>query len=84
MHRCQLLCHNQEIYIYIYIYINEQGVAINGGLEGPVQIGTFFCIVSTKRFKIVMFLHHVNNIEHNLKQNIYTGMEVISLIPPRY
>ena len=29
-----------------------------------------------------MFLHHVNNIEHNIKQNIYTGLEVISLIPP--
>ena len=28
-----------------------------------------------------MFLHCVNNIEHNIKQNIYTGMEVISLIP---
>ena len=26
-----------------------------------------------------MFLRRVNNIEHNLKQNIYTGMEVISL-----
>ena len=28
-----------------------------------------------------MFLRHVNNKEQNLKQNIYTGMEVISLIP---
>ena len=26
-----------------------------------------------------MFLRRVNNIEHNLKLNIYTGMEVISL-----
>ena len=26
-----------------------------------------------------MVLHHVNNIDHNLKQNIYTDMEVISL-----
>ena len=26
-----------------------------------------------------MFLHRVNNIEHNVKQNIYTDMEVISL-----
>ena len=24
-----------------------------------------------------MFLHYVNNIEHNIKQNIYTGLEVI-------
>ena len=29
-----------------------------------------------------MSLHLVNNIEHNIKQNIYTGMEVISLMPP--
>ena len=29
-----------------------------------------------------MFLQHVNNIEHNIKQNIYTGMEAISVIPP--
>ena len=29
-----------------------------------------------------MFLHRVNNIEHNIKPNIYTGMEEISVIPP--
>ena len=27
--------------------------------------------------KRLMFLHHVNNIKHNVKQNIYTGMELI-------
>ena len=26
-----------------------------------------------------MFLHRVNNVQHNIKQDIYTGMEVISL-----
>ena len=33
-----------------------------------------------------MFLSHVNNREHNLKQNIYTGsgMEVIALLPSWY
>ena len=31
-----------------------------------------------------MFLHPVNNIEHNIKQNIDTGTEVIALIPPWY
>ena len=31
-----------------------------------------------------MFVHRVNNIELNIKQNIYIGMEVISLIPPCY
>ena len=34
------------------------------------------------RFKSGLFLHRVNNIEHNIKQNIYTGMAVISHIPP--
>ena len=44
-----------------------------------------FCIVSTKVVqKSLMLLHHVNNIEHNLKQNIYTCMEVISLTLPWY
>ena len=43
-----------------------------GGGGGQVQSGTYF----------VMFLHHVNNIEHNLKQNIYNSMEAISLILP--
>ena len=28
-----------------------------------------------------MFLHRVNNIEHKIKQNICTDMEVISLMP---
>ena len=28
-----------------------------------------------------MFLHYANNIEHNIKQNISTGMELISLTP---
>ena len=31
-----------------------------------------------------MFLPHENNIELNIMQNIYTGMELISLIPPWY
>ena len=31
-----------------------------------------------------MFLHGVNNIKHDIKQHIYTGMEVISLIAQRY
>ena len=30
----------------------------------------------------LMFLDHINNTEHNLKQIIYTGMGVIPLIPP--
>ena len=29
-----------------------------------------------------MFFHRDTNIEHNIKQNIYTGMEVISLVLP--
>ena len=33
-------------------------------------------------FKDEMFLHCVDNIENDIKQNIYTGMEVISLIAP--
>ena len=29
-----------------------------------------------------MFLHRASNVEHHIKQNIYTGIEAISLIPP--
>ena len=44
---------------------------------------TPFCIVSANVVqKGLMFLHRVNNIEHNIKQNIYTGMERTFLIPP--
>ena len=35
-----------------------------------------------RAIKSLIFLPRVNNVEHNIKQNIYTGMEVISLIPP--
>ena len=57
-----------------------RGVATNSGLGGGASSNRdLFCIVSTKS---LMFLHHVNNIEHNLKRNIHTGIEVISLIPP--
>ena len=51
------------------------GKAANSGLVGggvQFQSGTFWGL---------MFLHHVNNIEHNIKQNLYTDMEIISLIP---
>ena len=44
-----------------------------------------FCIVSKAMVqKNLMFLHRVNNTENNIKQNIYTGMKVISLIAPLY
>ena len=54
-----------------------QGVATNNGLWGP---GSSSCIISTKVvYKSLMFLHRVNNIEHNIKQNIYNGIEVTLL-----
>ena len=31
-----------------------------------------------------MFFRRVNNKVYNIKQNIYTGMKIISLIPPWY
>ena len=64
----------------------SRGAATNNGLGGrgwQVQIGIFFCIVSTNVVQeSLLFLHRVNNVEDNIKQNIYTDMEVISLIPP--
>ena len=59
------------------------GVATNNGLgdEGDRLKWDLFCSVSTNVVKkSLMFLHHVNNIERNIK-HIYTRMGVISLIP---
>ena len=57
----------------------------DGGGGGAGSNRDLFCIVNTNMVKkSLMFLHCVNNIENNIKQNIYTGMEVISLIAPRY
>ena len=61
-----------------------RSVVTNSGLGGGAGSNRdLFCIVITKAIKMcLMFLHHVNNTEHNLKQNIYIAMEVISIIPP--
>ena len=57
----------------------QQGeeVATKSGREGQVQIRTFFV-----SFLSLMLLQCVNYLKHNINQNIYTGMEVISVIPP--
>ena len=64
----------------------HKGVAANSGLREEVGAGSYrdlFCIVSRNVLqKSIMFPHHVNNIEHNIKQIIYTGMELISFIAP--
>ena len=70
--------------------MSVRSVATNNGLGRGRGRGTgagsnqdLFRIVSTNVvYKRLMFLDRVNNIEHDIKQNIYTGIEVISLIPP--
>ena len=55
-----------------------------GGGGGAGSNRDLFCIVQTW-YSIsgsLKFLHRINNIEHNMKQDIYTEMGVISLIPP--
>ena len=60
-----------------------RGVSRNSGLGGArFKSGPFLYHSDEGDIKSLMFLYHVINIEHNLKQNIYTGMEVISLLPP--
>ena len=64
----------------------NRGVAANNGLGvgggGASSNRDLFSVVSTNVVKkSLMFLHRVNNIEHDINQNIYTGMEFISLIP---
>ena len=61
----------------------NRGVATNSGLEGSGSNRDLFCIVSTNMVqKSLMFLCRVHNIKHNIKENVYIGVEVISLIPP--
>ena len=61
---------------------------IQGFLKGTLmqiwKSANIFCfsLSSVISSVFLMFLHHVNNIEHDTKQNTYIGMEVISFIPP--
>ena len=57
----------------------------NNGLKGAGSNRDLLCIAYTNMVeKSIMLLHLVNNIENNIKQHIYTDMEVISLIAPWY
>ena len=58
-----------------------RGVAKISGVGGPISNRDLSCIVSTNVEKS-LFLHRVDNVEHNIKQSVYTGMEVIFLISP--
>ena len=79
----QELVNNIEYYLSKFINIADvRGEATNRGLGGPGSNRDLFCIVSKSvASKSLIFFHRVNNIEHNIKQNIYTGMDVISLMP---
>ena len=64
------------------------GVGGGGGVVGgraPGSIGTFLYRkdgIGIKEPNVSsMFLLRINNIEYNIKQNIYTGMEIMSLMP---
>ena len=59
-----------------------RGIVTNNRLGVRVQIKTFFALYVQTWYKSLMFLHCVKNIEHNIKENICTNMEVISLMPP--
>ena len=57
----------------------------NRGLDGVMfNSGPFLYCKYERGIKNLIFLHRVNNTEHNIKQNNYTGLKVISLIPPWY
>ena len=60
-----------------------RGAATNIELgKACLKLGSFLYCKYEGGVKDLMVLHHVNNIEHNLKQNNYTDMEVITLVPP--
>ena len=61
----------------------SQGRSYRQWIGGPGSNWDLFCIGSKNViYKSLMFLRRVNNIGHNIKQNVYNGMEVISLILP--
>ena len=65
--------------------LSYRGVATNNGLgRARFKSGPFLYREYKRVIKVSMFLHRVNNIEHDIKQNIYTDIEVISSIPPLY
>ena len=60
-------------------------VVTNRGLGGVrFNSGPFLYCKYERGIKSLIFLHRVNNTEHNIKQNNYTGLKVISVIPPWY
>ena len=54
----------------------------NGSVEARCKLGLFYIVCTNMVYKTLVFLHRINNTEHNIKQNIYPGMEVICLIRP--
>ena len=70
---------------YYLHFSSSRGVFTNNGLKGAGSNRDLFCIAYTNMVeKSIILLHLVNNIENNIKQHIYTDMEVISLIAPWY
>ena len=61
---------------------DREGVATNSGLGGSRFKSGPFLYCKYERAIKESNLHRFNSTEHNIKQNIYTGMEVISLMPP--
>ena len=72
------------LYYYCPVHGNSEAQLqiVDWGGRGRFKLGPFLYTSAKAMQKSLMFLHHANNIEHNLKQNIYTGMEVISFLPP--
>ena len=73
MHFCNNIKTNSD---YFSVVATNSGL----GVRGRFKSGRFL-YRGTWHKTVLMFLHRVNNIEHNKKENIYTGTEVISHIP---
>ena len=70
-HLCEL--HKQNVFHFF----------TNSGLGAPGPNWDLICVLRTNVvYMSLIFLHRVNNKERHIKQNIYTGMEAISLLPP--
>ena len=63
------------------LHLLPRGVKYSTG-ESTLKSGPFLYCKYQGSIMSPMFLHNVNNIEHNLKQDVHTSIEVVSIIPP--
>ena len=55
---------------------------LSGGRGGRFRLGPFLYRKCKRGIKVFNVFYCANNKEHNIKQNIFTGIKIISVAPP--